>query len=98
MEPASIPLLRAERLVKHFPVRTGLFGRARGAIQAVDDISFELYPGETLALVGESGCGKSTAGRLLLRLIEPTSGRVWFRERDLHSLSQREIRSLRREM
>jgi oligopeptide/dipeptide ABC transporter ATP-binding protein len=94
----SEPLLRAERLVKHFPVRTGLFGRARGAIQAVDDISFELYPGETLALVGESGCGKSTAGKLLLRLIEPTSGKVWFRERDLHSLSQKDVRSLRREM
>ncbi|HEV3007896.1 MAG TPA: dipeptide ABC transporter ATP-binding protein [Burkholderiales bacterium] len=84
--------------MKHFPVRTGLFGRARGAVQAVDDISFELYPGETLALVGESGCGKSTAGRLLLRLIEPTSGKVWFRERDLNSLSQKEVRSLRREM
>jgi oligopeptide/dipeptide ABC transporter ATP-binding protein len=94
----SDPLLRAERLVKHFPVRSGLFGRARGAIQAVDDISFELYPGETLALVGESGCGKSTAGRLLLRLIEPTSGKVWFRDRDLNSLSQKEVRSLRREM
>ena len=84
--------------MKHFPVRSGLFGRARGAVQAVDDISFELYPGETLALVGESGCGKSTAGRLLLRLIEPTSGKVWFQNRDLHSLSQGEIRSLRREM
>jgi oligopeptide/dipeptide ABC transporter ATP-binding protein len=94
----SAPLLRAEKLVKHFPVRTGLFGRARGAVQAVDEISFELYPGETLALVGESGCGKSTAGRLLLRLIEPTSGRVWFRDRDLNSLAQKEIRSLRREM
>ncbi len=92
------PLLRAERLVKHFPVRSGLFGRARGAIQAVDDISFELHAGETLALVGESGCGKSTAGRLLLRLLEPTSGKVWFQDRDLHSLSQKEIRSLRREM
>ena len=92
------PLLRAERLVKHFPVRTGLFGRARGAVQAVDDISFELYPGETLALVGESGCGKSTAGKLLLRLIEPTSGRVWFQDRDLQSASAKEIRSLRREM
>src|SRR5436853_2324889 len=83
----SQPLLRAERLVKHFK-----------AVRAVDDISFELYTGETLALVGESGCGKSTAGRLLLRLIEPTSGKVWFEGRDLHSLSQREIRSLRREM
>src|SRR5919109_4229703 len=100
LESAAVtePLLRAERLVKHFPVRTGLFGRARGAIQAVDGISFELYPGETLALVGESGCGKSTAGRLLLRLIEPTSGKVWFGNTDISILREREIRSLRREM
>src|SRR5205807_82433 len=84
----------AERLVKHFPVRSGLFGRARGAVQAVDDISFELYPGETLALVGESGCGKSTAGKLLLRLIEPTSGTVYFQGKNLLSLREREMRSL----
>jgi len=83
----SQPLLRAERLVKHFK-----------AVRAVDDISFELYTGETLALVGESGCGKSTAGRLLLRLIEPTSGKVWFDERDLFGLAEREVRLLRREM
>jgi oligopeptide/dipeptide ABC transporter ATP-binding protein len=91
-------LLRAERLVKHFPVRTGIFGRARGAIRAVDDISFALYPGETLALVGESGCGKSTTGKLLLRLIDPTSGRIWFRDREIGAVPERDVRSLRREM
>jgi len=82
------PLLRAERLVKHFP----------GGIRAVDDVSFEVHAGETLALVGESGCGKSTTGRLALRLLEPTSGEVWFDGRELSALGERELRSLRREM
>jgi oligopeptide/dipeptide ABC transporter ATP-binding protein len=94
----SEPLLRAEHLVKHFPVRTGLFGRAQGAVQAVDDISFEIFPGETLALVGESGCGKSTAGKLLLRLLEPTSGSVFFQGKNISTLDERAMRSLRREM
>jgi oligopeptide/dipeptide ABC transporter ATP-binding protein len=85
---ALTPLLRAERLVKHF----------RGGIQAVDDVSFEVHPAETFALVGESGCGKSTTGRLVLRLLEPTSGRVWFDGRELSALGERELRSLRREM
>jgi oligopeptide/dipeptide ABC transporter ATP-binding protein len=92
------PLLRAERLVKHFPVRTGFFGRARGAVQAVDGVSFELNPGETLALVGESGCGKSTAGKLLLRLIEPTAGNVFFQGQNLLDLDEGRMRSLRSEM
>src|SRR5690242_1500235 len=96
------PLLRAEQLVKHFPVRRGfrdfMSGRARGAVRAVDGISFELFPAETLALVGESGCGKSTAGKLLLRLIEPTAGTVHFQGRNLSELDEREMRSLRSEL
>src|SRR5438045_9763122 len=72
------PLLRVDNLVKHFPVRRGLFARQSGAVRAVDGVSFELGVGETLALVGESGCGKSTTGRLLLRLLERTSGPVHF--------------------
>ena len=86
-------LLRAEHLVKHFPVHAGW--RRTGAVHAVDDVSFTLDAGETLALVGESGCGKSTTGRLVLRLIEATSGEVWFEGRELFALPEREMRRLR---
>jgi len=91
-------LLRAEHLVKHFPVNKGFFGRSSAAVRAVDDVSFEVQASETLALVGESGCGKSTVGRLVLRLIEPTAGKVRFADKDVFALSESEVRSLRREM
>jgi oligopeptide transport system ATP-binding protein len=86
-------LLRAESLVKHFPVHGGW--RRTGVVHAVDDVSFTLDAGETLALVGESGCGKSTTGRLVLRLLEATSGRVWFEGRELFALGDAEMRKLR---
>jgi oligopeptide transport system ATP-binding protein len=96
---ADRPLLRVENLVKHFrPPRDGIFGRSSAPVQAVDGVSFELGVGETLALVGESGCGKSTTGRLLLRLIEPTSGQVWFDGSDLFALDAEEMRARRRSM
>ena len=92
------PLLRVENLVKHFPVRKGLFGRADGAVRAVDGVSFDLGVGETLALVGESGCGKSTTGRLVLRLLEPTAGVVRFDGVDVFGYSDADMRAQRRAM
>jgi len=96
MTPA--PLLDAAGLVKHFPAKRNLFGRATAWVQAVDDVGFTLARGETLALVGESGCGKSTTGRLILRLIEPTAGRVNFDGVDIFDLSDEEMLRLRRRM
>ena len=87
-------LLRVDNLVKHFPVRNWL-GRETAAVQAVDGVSFELAAGETLALVGESGCGKSTTGRLVLRLLEATSGKVWFEGRELFALDEAALRATR---
>ena len=95
---ASAALLDARDLVKYYPVQGGFFGRDRGVVHAVDGVSFALSRHETLALVGESGCGKSTIGRLVLRLIEPTSGRVTFDGTDLGSLDDAQLRSHRRRM
>ncbi len=92
------PLLVVRDLRKHFPIRKGLFSRVVGQVRAVDGVSFELFAGETLGLVGESGCGKTTTGRCLLRLIEPTSGRVTFAGREVFGMPKAELRSLRREM
>jgi oligopeptide/dipeptide ABC transporter ATP-binding protein len=92
------PLLVAAHLTKHFAVRQGFLGRQNGVVHAVDDVSLALRRGETLALVGESGCGKSTTGRLLLRLIEPTSGRVVFEGEDVLALGPAALRALRRRM
>lgn len=92
-------LLKVQDLVKHFEIRKGLLGRVRGHVRAVDGISFEIAPGETLGLAGESGCGKTTTGRLILRLVDATSGFVSFRgSSNLLGLSQSEMRPYRKEM
>ena len=97
-ETTTAPLLRVENLSKHFPVRKGVLRRTVGAIRAVDDVSLDLRAGETLSLVGESGCGKSTTGRLLVRLLDPTAGRIVFDGVDLAPLPQRSLREVRREI
>ena len=92
------PLLEVEGLAKHYPIRRGLLSRASGTVRAVDGVSFKVFRGETLALVGESGCGKSTTARLALRLIDPTAGTVWFEGTDITDLQRAPLRALRRRM
>ncbi len=96
-EPSG-PLLRVENLVKLFPVKKGVFGKVVGHVHAVDGVSMTVNRGETLGLVGESGCGKTTVGRAILRLVEPTSGKVIFAGQDVTKLQSAELRAMRKRM
>jgi peptide/nickel transport system ATP-binding protein len=92
------PLVAVENLTKRFPIKKGvIFQKEVASVQAVEDVTFSIYPGETLGLVGESGCGKSTTARLVLKLIEATSGTIWFEGQDITKLSRHDMRPLRRE-
>jgi oligopeptide/dipeptide ABC transporter ATP-binding protein len=92
------PLVEVQHLKQYFPVRRGLFSRTVGHVRAVDDVSFEIAEGETLGLVGETGCGKTTAGRTLLRLLEPTAGRILYEGRDVTNVRGNALRELRQHL
>lgn len=92
------PLLEVKGLKKYFPIRAGIFGKPQGYVKAVDNVSFSVQEGETLGIVGESGCGKSTTGRTILRLTEPTGGEVVFQGQNLSALKVDAIRKIRRDM
>ncbi|QIL42406.1 ABC transporter ATP-binding protein [Pedobacter sp. HDW13] len=92
------PLLQVKGLCSWYPIRNGLFGKTTDYVKAVDQINFEVFPGETLGLVGESGCGKTTLGRTILRLIQPTSGSIVFNEQDITHLGKGELRKLRKDI
>ncbi|APH04431.1 ABC transporter ATP-binding protein [Bacillus weihaiensis] len=91
-------LLKVEGLKKYFPINGGLFGKKQGEVKAVDDLTFYVKKGETLGIVGESGCGKSTTGRLLMRLLEASDGRIIFEDKELRHLSKSDLRKTRRDM
>ncbi|HEY3251411.1 MAG TPA: ATP-binding cassette domain-containing protein, partial [Ignavibacteria bacterium] len=91
-------LLDVQNLKKYFPIKTGIFSKTIGYVKAVDDVSFQIKKGETLGLVGESGCGKTTIGRSLLRLIEPTAGKVIFEGKDVTEMKTEELKRVRKDM
>ncbi len=95
---AKEPLLQIKNLKTYFPINKGIFGKAKDFVKAVDDVSFDVYPGETLGLVGESGCGKTTLGRALLRLVEPTGGEVIFNGINVTKLDQKKLRDIRKDI
>jgi peptide/nickel transport system ATP-binding protein len=92
------PVLQINNLKTYFPINKGVFGKVKDYVKAVDDVTFEVYPGETLGLVGESGCGKTTLGRTILKLVEPTEGQIIFEGKDLTHLGTKEMRAFRKEM
>jgi len=97
-EPDNGAIVRVEGLRKYFPVHRGFFRRITGWVKAVDGVDFEIEKGRTLGLVGESGCGKSTVARLILKLLEPDGGRLLYKGRDISTISEKEMKPLRREM
>jgi peptide/nickel transport system ATP-binding protein len=98
IEPTGDPILQVKNLKVYFPIKKGVFGRTVDHVRAVDDISFDVYPGQTLGLVGESGCGKTTTGRAILRLVNPTAGQVFFQGKDLGQISKGALRDIRRDL
>lgn len=95
---AKEPILTIKNLKTHFPIKSGFFGKTKDHVKAVDDVSFDVYPGETLGLVGESGCGKTTLGRTILRLIEPTAGDIIFKGKNLVQLNNEDMRAVRKDL
>lgn len=95
---AKTPVLQIKNLKTYFPIKKGIFGKAKDFVKAVDDVSFDVYPGETLGLVGESGCGKTTLGRTVLRLIEPTEGEIIFQGINITNLDLKKLRDLRKDI
>ena len=92
------PLLHVEHLSKEFPVDSSVFSKEKKSVKAVDDISFDIFPGETFGLVGESGCGKSTTGRCIMRLTHPTGGKVLFNGEDVSAMHKKDLKRMRHDM
>ncbi|MEJ8543700.1 dipeptide ABC transporter ATP-binding protein [Brevibacillus borstelensis] len=98
MDQTKEPLLVVKGLKKHFPYKKGMFSKETGYVRAVDGVDFTVYRGETLGIVGESGCGKSTTGQMILQLLEPTEGEIWFEGRNLSALGKTQVRALRQHL